>query len=1195
MATIIDHVINEQVKTLTKEEAVKRCKSITNDDLAAKVLVDKYFLYDGKEYLESTPSQMFDRLALAISKAEVPDKQEFWQHKFRETLDDFKFVPAGRVLYGLGNPFVNITLKNCYVIGIREDSIKGIFQTAYEMAETYKAGGGCGIDISPLRPKGSPVKNAARESSGAVSFMDLFSKVTGTIGQKARIGALMICIDVSHPDIEDFIKIKGGDNLDLVRYANVSVKITDEFMNAVVNDRNFDLRWGGKVYKTIKAKQLWNELIHYAWKRAEPGLLFWDAMCDVPSHHYPGFKTIATNPCLTGDMRLLTSSGYKTVRELWAQGDFQEYNGEPSIEKHGQLDIINSHGIVKATNVYKTSNSECVYEVKLKNGICINATASHDFIIREKPLSNNVRKLQELISNNQNIESYKVDLYNLQYKTTRKKLSELKIGDQLILNQVKTFGDYNNQEYAELAGWVVGDGSVIYTDKGYQNALVRAWDDDIEDVFPKLQQDLLELYKHTKSTNQSPKYTGHIKNSDGFNYVLKEATSLVLGRFLQEDGNIPGAKHKVPNRIWSGNENTVAAFLRGLFSADGSVQVNSKKRCISIRISQINSDLLKQCQSLLGQFCITSTLHKFRRKASKQLMNNGKGGMSLYNKKATHELIISGINNCKIFIDKIGFIQDWKNQIAINWFNGHRGSNNSAIQYYSKIKSIKYVGMEETFCLTEPENHEITINNVLLGQCAETSLSDGDSCNLGSMNLGKYVLRQFDNPEFDYKSFEHDVRIGTRFLDNIISLEKAPILFQQKVNDNGRRLGLGIMGLADMFLKMNIKYDSDKAITLSDKVMSTFMNASYDESCNLAIEKGPFPVFDVDTHFKSKFINRLPDCIQNKIKKTGIRNIAVHAIAPTGSLSCIAQCSSSIEPVFMMKHIRKTNLGTAKKVEEHVVLHPAAKEYQEQIGGELPEHFVEAHQIDPEYRIKLQAHINKFIDQSISNTLNCPNDITEDKIGQYYIDAWKNGCKGITVYREGSREGVLVAIGQKKEPTTVIQRHGAPKRPKKLDAKVHVVKPNGKTYTVFVGLLDGRPYEVFALDHELAGLPDNTTGYIIREKDSSGDSDNVYHFEKGALRVSMLNRYEDQDASLVTRLISTALRHGVPLEFISDQIIKSKVPITSLAKALGRAVAYYIKPDEAKSSFKCPECGSRDLKVEGTCYTCQVCGASRCH
>ena len=774
MATVMDNIVSEQVKTFTKEEAIKRCKSITKDDLAAKVLVDKYFLYDGKEYLESTPAQMFDRLSLAISKAETHDKQEFWQHQFREALDDFKFVPAGRVLYGLGHPFVNITLKNCYVIGIREDSIKGIFQTAYEMAETYKAGGGCGIDISPLRPKGSPVKNAARESSGAVSFMDLFSRVTGTIGQKARIGALMICIDVSHPDIEDFIKIKGGDNLDLVRYANVSVKITDEFMNAVVSDKNFDLRWGGKVYKTIKAKQLWDELIHYAWKRAEPGLLFWDAVCrEVPAHHYPGFKTIATNPC------------------------------------------------------------------------------------------------------------------------------------------------------------------------------------------------------------------------------------------------------------------------------------------------------------------------------------------------------------------------------------------------------------------------------------GEAVLSDGDSCNLGSMNLGKYVLRQFDSPEFDYKSFEQDVRIGTRFLDNIISLEKCPMPFQQKANDDGRRLGLGVMGYADMFLKMNTKYDSDKAMALTDKVMNTFMNASYDESCDLAIEKGPFPVFDVDTHFKSKFINRLPENIQNKIRKTGIRNIAVHAIAPTGSLSCIAQCSSSIEPVFMMKHIRKTNLGTAKKVEEHVVLHSVAKEYQEQIGGELPEYFVSAHQINPESRIKLQAHINKFIDQSISNTVNCPNDITEDKIGQYYMEAWKSGCKGITVYREGSREGVLVAIDQKKE-STVIQRHGAPKRPKKLEAKVHVVKPNGKTYTVFVGLLDGRPYEVFALDHELAGLPDNTTGFIVREKDDNGDSDNVYHFEKGALRVNMLNRYEDQDASLVTRLMSTALRHGVPLEFISDQIIKSKVPITSLAKALGRAVAYYINPEEAKASFKCPECGSSDLKISGTCHTCNQCGWSKC-
>jgi ribonucleoside-diphosphate reductase alpha chain len=285
---------------ITIEEAYKTCETITKDRLAAKILVDKYFLQDPetKLYTEHKPEHLWDRLAKAISQAEIKQLKKEFELKFRDLLEDFKFVPGGRILYGLGNPYANITLKNCYVIDIQEDSIKGIFDTAYKMAETYKAGGGCGIDISRLRPKGLPVHNAARTSSGSVSFMQFFSTVTGMIGQNGRIGALLISIDVDHPDIMDFIKIKGGDDLDLVRYANVSVKITDEFMRAVEDDREYDLKWNGQVFDTVPARKVWNEIIHRAWKRGEPGMLFWDTVKrTVPAHHYGGFGCVTTNPC----------------------------------------------------------------------------------------------------------------------------------------------------------------------------------------------------------------------------------------------------------------------------------------------------------------------------------------------------------------------------------------------------------------------------------------------------------------------------------------------------------------------------------------------------------------------------------------------------------------------------------------------------------------------------------------------------------------------------------------------------------------------------------------------------------------------------------------------------------------------------------------------------------------------------------
>lgn len=1157
-------------KSISKKEAEWSCSEVVDDELATNVLVSKYFLCDqDRQYYEWNPMQMWDRLADAIVKAEPKERQDELLPEFRQLVDNFKFVPAGRVLYGLGNPFVdNITLKNCYVLDIEEDSIKGIFQAIWHMAEVYKAGGGCGIDISKLRPSGSPVRNAARYASGPVSFMELFSRVTGTIGQQARIGAMLISLDISHPDVEGFIDIKSGDDLDKVRYANVSVKITDEFMQAVEDDRDFDLRWGGKVWKTVRARELWGKIIHSAWARGEPGILFWDTTCRrTPAHVYPDFRCISTNPCLSGDMRIFTEKGYRTAYELWGIGGFREHTEVINDNEGGELRVVNNAGVVPATCVYRTAESAPLYRVTFDNGSYVDATPNHKFIVLAEGLS----------------AAY-----------ARRALEKLKIGDQVPICRQTSFGNTQYLEYAQLAGWVIGDGSISRTPAGMR-AHVRCWDDDIESALPTLRESMLAVYKQSNQlTDQKPEYKAHESVDDGFGYTKKTIQSLVLGRLLAEDGLSPGNKHRVPNSIWDGTETMISEFLSGLFSADGGVQINERKKCASIRLSQSNERILLECQLLLTQLGIDSDL-VHRRKESKQWMNDGKGGKKLYNRRAQYELIISRRENLVNFAEKIGFIQKWKNDILQVWLGAHRGSNNSARRTDLKVRSIEYLGEEQTFCLTEPADHEVTVAGIRIGQCGEVALSHGDSCNLGSINLGKYVANSFDNPYIDYDALVYDTRTAVRFLDNIITLEHAPLDFQQKANDNGRRLGLGVMGLADMFLRMNVRYGSPDSMKLADEVFTKFMCASYEASCDLAEEKGTFPAYDRDTHFNSKFVQHLPEAIQKRIGAVGLRNISINAIAPTGSISCVAGCSSGIEPVFMMKHIRKTNLGTAKEVQEHEVFHPVAVDYLKRYhGGEmnealLPNHFVSAHDVEPCDRIKLQGIIQRRIDLSISNTVNLAEDCKEADVSNSYRNAWRAGCKGITVYRDGSREGVLVSA--EKKVATEIKPTQAAKRPEVLDAKVHLIKPNGKVFTVFVGLLKGRPYEVFALDNGLAGISDGTEGKIVRSKDGNA---NIYHFEQGALQVRMLNRYEDQEASLVTRLLSTSLRHGVPLAFLIDQMSKSKVNISSFAKAITRALSLYIRQDEVKGQFKCPECNSHNLKFEGVCKTCRDCGWSRC-
>jgi ribonucleoside-diphosphate reductase alpha chain len=1152
-------------KHVTKEEAISKTLEVVGDSLSATSQVEKYYLVDEQGYLESTPMDMWRRLARANSLAEKPEIQREFEDKFCELLWDYKFVPGGRILMGLGNKFVNVTLKNCYVIGILEDSIKGIFDAAYKIAETLKGGGGVGTDVSILRPRGSAVKNAARFSTGAVSFLPLFSQVTGMIGQKARIGAMLVSIDISHPDIEEFIEIKGSNDLEYLRFINISIKISDEFMRCVEGDLPFDLRWGGKVYKTIKARELWGKIVHYAWKRAEPGLLFWDETCRTyPAHQYDSFKCLTTNPCFSGSMRLQTETGYKTMRELWAEGEFLEYGGAQA--KYGNTRIVNSNGVVNATNVYRTSENSEIYRVTLGDGSFVDVTENHMFLIQ------------------------------VDHNIIKKQTKDLVPGDKIPYNTQSSFGEFNYPEYALLAGWVIGDGSISFNKKTNQmKAYVPCYENDIEAALPILRENLLSIYKKsTISTGQNPAFEGYEQTPDGFSYTKKTMSSIVLGRLLKEDGLVPGNKHQIPKKIWNGNNDTVSAFVRGIFSADGSVQVNENKGTISIRLSQSRLEILHEIQILLNQLGIRSTIIPFRRKACKKYMNDGKGGMKLYNKRAEHELIISGLIDCKEFIKKVSFIQKWKNDIALAWFEGHKGSNNTKIREYTEVKSIEYLGNEETFCLTEPENHEVTVNGIRIGNCGELAASHADSCNLGSMVLNKYVRNSFEkNASFDFVSFDRDVRLAVRFLDNIISLEKTPLPEQQWANDNGRRLGLGFMGLADMLMRMRLKFDSDQAIELVEKVSRQLMISSYDASCDLAQEKGAFPVFDYSTHLKSEFIKKLPHSILERIKKTGLRNIGLNAIAPTGTISCVAQCSSSLEPVFALKYIRRTNLGTAKEVKEYEVFPAVVQEYMQKYNckfEELPDFFVGAHDIHPRYRIKLQSIIQKYTDQSISNTVNLPKDCKEEEIAYYYSEAWKQGIKGITVYREGSREGVLVT--EKKHEAGEIQVHQSPRRPDELDGVVHVIKPNGRTFTVFVGLLGGRVFEVFALDHKVAALADGMQGKII--KHAGADGINTYYFESGAVTVQKLNKFEDDEMSLLTRLISTSLRHGTPIEFIVDQICKSKITIKSPGKAIAQALAKYMKQEEVRGKFKCPKCGGNNIKFEGLCKICLDCSWSLC-
>jgi len=263
----------------------------TDDELGADVLKNKYLAP-----WENHPWEIWKRQASALASVEKSKKlQEKWEAKFFSILEDFKFVPGGRIMHGAGREDITTTLNNCYVMAIKDDAIDEIYKTVTSEALTYKYGGGCGHDLSVLRPSGESINGTGGESCGPTGFMNLFSENTNTIAQHGRRGANMQTLRVDHPDIEKFICIKTGD-INMVKYSNISVLLTHDFMKAVEEDTNFDLHWNGKTYKTVRARDLWEQIITNAHGSAEPGLLFWDTMKD---HHNAEYCSplVSTNPC----------------------------------------------------------------------------------------------------------------------------------------------------------------------------------------------------------------------------------------------------------------------------------------------------------------------------------------------------------------------------------------------------------------------------------------------------------------------------------------------------------------------------------------------------------------------------------------------------------------------------------------------------------------------------------------------------------------------------------------------------------------------------------------------------------------------------------------------------------------------------------------------------------------------------------
>lgn len=560
---------------------------------------------------------------------------------------------------------------------------------------------------------------------------------------------------------------------------------------------------------------------------------------------------------------------------------------------------------------------------------------------------------------------------------------------------------------------------------------------------------------------------------------------------------------------------------------------------------------------------------------------------------------------------------------------------------------------------------DLGFRTVSTNPCGEIPLCPYDSCRLLAINLYSYVVNPFTKDSyFDFDLFRSHVSLAQRIMDDIIDLESEKIeQILSKIDSDpesmevkqserhlwekiqhktlqGRRTGVGITAEGDMLAAMGLRYGSDEATNFAELVQKTLALAAYRSSVNLAKERGAFPVFDAEREKKNPFINRLraaePDLYEDMLR-FGRRNIACLTIAPTGTTSLMTQTTSGIEPVFLpvYKRRRKVNPNdsesrvdfvdeTGDAFEEYTVFHhkfvtwmlangySVTKKYGQAevdaLVAKSPYYKATSNDVDWLAKVRMQGRVQKWVDHSISVTINLPNSVNEDLVNQLYVEAWRCGCKGCTVYRDGSRSGVLLATDSKKKKKENNQCMQPPiivaKRPRELDADVVKFQNNREKWIAFVGLLNGRPYEIFtglADDEEGLILPKNVSkGTIIKSYDEDGKKHYDFQFKNKRgykMTIEGLDSKFNPEYWNYAKLISGVLRYGMPI----DQVIKlvqgmelNSESINTWKTGVERALKKYLPNGTEVKGQRCPNCGLETLVYQEGCLICTNCGASRC-
>jgi ribonucleoside-diphosphate reductase alpha chain len=1094
-----------------------------------------------------------------------------------------------------------------------------------------------------------PVYNVEVPGTHSYVAEDLVVHNCETIAQGgARRGAQMGVMRVSHPDVVQFIHAKNKDVslahtlrlndpddythtsfTDALEEArelitedgkvpkhlrnaveghlsnfNISVGITDRFMEALENGEDYtfynprteephvateqteelyDMFGLGEYVEagevlSVPAEEIWERIIDGAHENGEPGVIFLDRVNE--EHSFPvevgpaGYEgdhvMLATNPCVTGDTLISTEDGLVPAEELYEQGVARD------VVVDGRL---SDDTVKEASSVYKTGEKD-VYRLTTEEGYELRLTADHRVMTDDGWTE----------------------------------AADLKPGDTVhVQNRKGEFGQHGAAEEGRVLGWLVGDGHLKH---GEGRAVLNFYDEDAE-VSEQFADDVNEVVRDPR------------KNRD-VQAVEQRIRSERLYEMAEEVGLVE-SKLQVPDAVMRGSEEMARGFLQALFSADGSVQ-GSVEKGISVRLPSVDEAFLKQVQQLLLNFGIASTVYEERREAGASELPDGRGGTKEYETQAEHELVVSSAHTVT-FEDEIGFLLEHKNEAFDERLDQYsRGPYRPAFE--ATVESVEPDGNEAVYDLTEPDTHSFVANGIVVHNCGEQPLCEYEACNLGHINLStvpdleapdwrvwyddngeeyadlEAAVEAFVTEAIDLEELEHRIEYGTRFLENVVTMSDFPVPEIERTVREMRKVGLGIMGLAQLYVQLGIEYGSEEGDALARQVMCHINHESKWASHELAQQRGSFEdwgdsKYADPTEYREWFEKQTGLEAEEWSDGFPIRNHNTTTIAPTGTTSMVGNTTGGCEPIYnvayyknvsddvqgdemlvefddyFLRTLEANDLDVAA-VKEEAQEQMATNEFDgleglETVPDAIGELFVVTSDLSAKEHAAVQCALQEGVDSAISKTTNAPNDATLEDTREVFEYIYEHGGKGVTYYRDGTRsKQVLTTRADNAEFAD------------DEEAAQAIVDQIHEAFGDLESFLDSEQLEA-AIEEDLEDLltveehravrprPDTLHGVSQRIKTGYGklyvtineDPETGEPFEVFA-NIGHSGGFTNSFTEALGKVVSSALRAGVDPDEIADELEGTRSPkvawdkgeqIQSIPDAIGTALRRYLEDE----------------------------------